>query len=251
MNDFTISACANGYCNLRCPYCIAGMNRFQDAEAEIDFDKLLDWLNANFHGCRVHFTGGEPLLISNFGTHVEKFIDAGYTVAVFTNGTLLSENKDLFGLGIQWQVSHHPESGVSVDNFFGQVDLIKNENPLITRVYWGNSALNDRINQENIYTSRGYNFKWLNFKGGYRDFNSREFEFAESPNEQILMVDPQGNICNCSSDNHGIVGHIGDDSFDHKSTFSFRCPSNGYPNSCQACQSPLVLTENAKNGVIK
>lgn len=243
MDNFTISACVNGYCNLKCKYCIAGMNRFQDTNAEIDFDKLLLWLNANFPGCRVHFTGGEPLLIPNFGTQVKKFIDAGYTVAIFTNGTLLSENQDLFGLGIQWQVSHHIESGVSVDDFFEQVDLIKNENPLITRVYWGRNALNDRQNQEHIYASRGYRFKWLNFKGGYRDLDMRDFVVAESPNEQILMVDPHGNICNCSSDNHGTIGHIEDESFDYQSTLNFKCPNGGYPYTCQACQSPFVLAK--------
>jgi 7-carboxy-7-deazaguanine synthase len=72
-------------CNLRCHYCDTAYAWEQGTEQSIE--NILSEVKTH-HTTLVEITGGEPLLQPETPFLCERFIDAGYTVLVETNGTI-------------------------------------------------------------------------------------------------------------------------------------------------------------------
>jgi organic radical activating enzyme len=78
-------------CNLSCKYCDTKLNRFTDYEPEELFEEIKIYED-DYHS--ISFTGGEPLLQSDFLKEVLKLThQAGYKNYLETNGTLSGELK--------------------------------------------------------------------------------------------------------------------------------------------------------------
>jgi radical SAM protein with 4Fe4S-binding SPASM domain len=78
-------------CNLRCQMC----NHWRSKEASLDIDfflRIVDELSTM--GCKkIHLSGGEPLLYSDFFTLLQHIKKHGIKVTMTTNGTLITQEK--------------------------------------------------------------------------------------------------------------------------------------------------------------
>ena len=85
-------------CNLRCPHCYVGSERGISPEEELSTGQifsLLDQIAAE--GCLfVTFTGGEPLLRSDFRDIFSYALRKGFLVGIFSNATLIDEELATF-----------------------------------------------------------------------------------------------------------------------------------------------------------
>ena len=241
MEKQTITLCISGQCNLRCRYCIAKIPQNQDYEAEFDFDAARAWLDTYYKKANVHISGGEPLMIDGLADEIQELINDGHDVTIFTNGTLLTNHPDLYNMPVNWQISHHYESGVSYEQFFENISVLPTERILVVRLFWGRDAEQNADAAEKRYTDAGYNFKWLNFKAGYRDYECED-KAAKHPNKRFLMIGLHGDVNNCSNPNHGVIGNTHDLTLDKSNFETFECKRSTGLCNCQAMQSAEIFT---------
>ncbi len=82
-------------CNLNCTYCDTKLDRFTEYEPEELFEEIKLYRD-KYHS--ISFTGGEPLLHSDFLKEILSFTSGhGYRHYLETNGTLFSELEQLIG----------------------------------------------------------------------------------------------------------------------------------------------------------
>ncbi|MDP2927423.1 MAG: 7-carboxy-7-deazaguanine synthase QueE [Candidatus Omnitrophota bacterium] len=80
-------------CNLSCTYCDTKLDRFTEYEPKELFEEIKLYRD-KYHS--ISFTGGEPLLYTNFLKEILKLTSGGgYKHYLETNGTLFSELKQL------------------------------------------------------------------------------------------------------------------------------------------------------------
>ncbi len=79
-------------CNFRCIHCYMKMreNKSFKAMSFKNFCKILDWAKDN-QVLFLTFTGGEPLLLSEFTQYYERAINESFIVSVLTNVSMLTE----------------------------------------------------------------------------------------------------------------------------------------------------------------
>lgn len=237
----TITFCASGCCNLRCRYCIAQIPKNQDYDVKFDFDAARLWLGEHYKKCNVHISGGEPLMIDDLGEQVQLLLDDGHDVTIFTNTTLLNKHQELHTMPVKWQCSHHYESGISYEQFLENIAPLPVENVVVVRLLWGRDAENNTLSAEKRYIDAGYRFHWLDFKAGYHDYTLIN-DFGKHPNKHFLMVDPHGNVTNCSNPNFGTIGNTHDLTLDKTNFDTFECRKSCGLDGCQACQSADIFT---------
>ena len=238
----TITLCVSGCCNLRCRYCVADIPKNQDFETQFDFAAARSWLDVHRKNCNVHLSGGEPLMVDGLAGHVQDLLDDGHDVTIFTNTTLLANHPELHSMPINWQCSHHYESGISYDQFFENIAPLPKDRVLTVRLFWGNDAERNTAEVERRYTDAGYQFRWLDFKGGYRGYVSKN-DFGKNPNKHFLMIGLHGDVHNCSNPNFGTIGHTANLFIDESNFETFECRRSSGIGNCQACQSADIFTE--------
>jgi hypothetical protein len=238
----TITYCASGECNLRCRYCIVKIPQNQDHVSQFDFAAARTWMDTYYKNANIHIGGGEPLMISGLAGHIQDLIDDGHDVTVFTNTTLLPAHPELYTLPICWQCSHHFEAGVSYEDFLANIAPLPKERVLAVRLFWGRDAEQNRAAAEQIYADAGYEFSWLEFKGGYMGYEYKN-DFEKKPNKHLLMIGLHGDVHNCSNPNFGTIGSTQDMTLDTSNFETFKCRKQPGLSGCQACQSADIFQE--------
>ena len=82
-------------CNLKCEYCFAenelerGKNKHNQISME-DFDKRIEYLKRS-HSRRIGIIGGEPTLHTELFQLIDRSLESGLDVLIFTNGTMSPE----------------------------------------------------------------------------------------------------------------------------------------------------------------
>lgn len=236
----TVTARATDRCNLACYYCVSGCNKKQNCMPdEIDFDAMIRWMQKYTPGCALHISGGEPLLVDDIHIKTQACVDAGFDVTIFTNTTLLPEMPEMWHLPVKWHLTHHPDSGVDIRDFRIAVNCVRHSPHICTRVVNGINATRDFEIRDQLY--KDLNVHWMNPQGTYRFIET--VPQTDCPNDELLMIECNGNVHNCSKSKYGTLGNIYDMTFDSDAASQFRCPAKKYNHSCQAQQSAQVLAK--------
>lgn len=208
-------------CNNRCFYCVSSApNRKKDAYDDgrdfgevLDVHSLLRWLDRFRPLARLHISGGEPLLYPKIEDWIETVIRAGRKVTLLTNGQLISKNKRLHELPINWIVTYHNGCGVSIDDYKKQLDCL-NKNRLDFRVM--DTGLKIDVKAWEPYEPRvrqiSSEVKTME-SWGYKPPANAPCNIAS---ELLTLVENNGSVYACNCKKNGIIGSVYDMTCDNK-----------------------------------
>lgn len=209
----TITTKAWNYCNNNCEYCVSGSNSARwnfdgdfaaiESSERLDFDALLRWIREFTSDCRVHISGGEPLLRPDIETEVEKLVNAGIPCTITTNGMLISKRPAMLTMPLQWIVTYHPHN--RFEHWIENAKLIRNKPHIVSALFSGQipaGALEARY--------AGFNFCWAKINGlrVIPGWKPRGKDLTCAASEVFHLIEPNGLVypCNCTS--RGAIGDI-------------------------------------------
>lgn len=234
----TVNVFVTNACNLYCLPCKADDPFHRDEKTMLDLCQTENWIEMYAPGCAINVMGGEPLKHPMINSFLYEMHRNGHEITLMTNATLLKNNPYLYDLDIRWHLTHHPESGVSYEQFFENVEPLKNKKHVVARLYYGKEALNHRVRCEERY--KGYNFKWIGLNSGYMNYSFHSY-VDECPNSEMVLIGTKGEVYCCSKPSKGQFGNVHDMTFDTESASKFRCPL--YPSKCQAMQTNEIMRD--------
>lgn len=277
-------------CNLRCDYCI---QKIKSQIPQYSMAKGYDWVKAlNSIESRTKkrvlrrskikklaIIGGEPTLHPDF-FYILNNLDYHYLITVTTNlSSAIFKDLELFAKNLKrrkflrFNVSYHPSSQVSIDDFIKRIKFLKNKNIEINRIFtvaYPPDATKLKPIQEHkkIFSKHRLSLEVQRFMGLYKgklyphqEDNESRYDFQDNIDDfslyheacnqvsgkktlcKILKVifAPDGAIYNChyklyskSKDNYGNI--FKDKIIDLPQDFFF-CDSFGYCNPCDFGQT--------------
>lgn len=231
----TVTAIITNLCDNFCPNCIAGCHVPRvDMQTELDIDALVKWLEKFFPDSHLHISGGEPTMLDGIETKIQKCIDAGFVVTVFSNAQHMTD--ELRALDCNWHFTHHPHKQ-SESDFVDAIAGMSIDRIIVARRFDTSHQRDIDHDYSDRMQSLGFEIKWIRNHWCYEDEDHTVK--SGNPNDLITMVGKHGEVYQCSyGDKHRApkIGNI------YKMTYDpiedWNCPSGKFENgTCQACQS--------------
>ena len=241
----TVILFTSNRCNLKCKGkkygCRSGCHKPNiNKNNVLDIEAAIKWMEKFTPGCDVHITGGEPFVLPGMVDSINRVINAGHRVSVFTNATLLRKYQDtgVYDLPVTWQITHHYPQ-VDYAEFMHQIEPLPPERVLLCRILGKDEQPDAEV--QALYN--GYRFEWLRNRYGFVNHTLKR-EWPRQPNDGMLLIGPNpinGSVFSCSAPNR-VYGNIHNMDFDAKAASEYTC-GGGYPDYCQACHSIEILKE--------
>lgn len=248
----TITAKVWNFCQLCCPYCVAGCNAAKWKPTRpplphelLDFRALVDWIQKFTPGAAVHVSGGEPLLWDGIENAVQMLIDAGIDTTITTNGLLIDKRARLLDMPLKWLVTYHRCS--SFLKWRRNAALVRNR-PHLACALAGHGM---ELTADCIKRFDGFNFAISKINGlRIIEWQPQPEDMRRIASDTIHLIEPDGRVFPCNNKKSGEIGNIGGMWYDKslartKDRECFQCVRGSH---CQAYQSAVLTAFSLRAG---
>lgn len=175
------------------------------ADEVLDVDQLISWILRYTPKCRLHISGGEPLLRPDVEDQIQKLVNRGIPVTMTTNGMMIHKRPRLLTMPLTWIVTHHECNDFK--KWRANADLIADKPHIACRLLYGGANIETVRSLEGQYS--GLNFMWGRLHTlRVTDWTPNPDDLHCVASDVIHLIEPNGIVYPCNNNSKRPIGNI-------------------------------------------